>query len=65
LEESYLSLAKLRIDAFIPDEPENMDRSIRNGLPLALIKRSSAARQAIKQLAEQIQLSSAKRESRG
>lgn len=65
LEESYLSLAKLRIDAFIPDEPENMDRSLRNGLPLALIKRSSAARQAIRQLADQIQLSSAKRESRG
>lgn len=65
LEQSYLELAKLRIAAFIPDEPENMDRSLRNGLPLALIKRSSAARQAIRQLATQIQLSSAKSESRG
>lgn len=65
LEQSYLSLAKLRIDVFIPDEPDNFDRALRNGLPLALIKRSSPARMAIRQLAEQIQLSSANRQRRG
>lgn len=65
IEESYLNLAKIRVDLFIPDEPENLDRSLRNGLPLALIKRTSAARLAIKQLAEQIQLSSAKQQRRG
>lgn len=65
IEQSYLSLAKLRVDVFIPDEPENLDRATRNGLPLALIKRSSAARVALRQLAEQIQLSSANRQHRG
>ena len=65
LEQSYLSLAKLRVDLFIPDEPDNLDRALRNGLPLALIKRSSTARVAIRQLAEQIQLSSANRQRRG
>jgi len=65
LEQSFQNLANLRIDTFIPDEPENFDRALRNGLPLALLKRSSAARQAIKQLADQILLSSAKGEWRG
>ncbi len=59
LEETYLSLARVRIDAFIPDEPENLDRALLNGLPLALLKRSSPARQAISDLARQLLLDSA------
>ncbi len=59
LEETYLSLAKARIDAFIPDEPGNFDRALLNGLPLALLKRSSPARQAISDLARALLLDSA------
>ncbi len=59
LEETYLTLAKIRIDAYIPDEPENLDRALLNGLPLALLKRSSPARQAISDLARQLLLDSA------
>ena len=59
LEETYLTLAKVRIDAYIPDEPENLDRALLNGLPLALLKRSSPARQAISDLARQLLLDSA------
>ena len=59
LEETYLSLARVRIDAFIPDEPENLDRALLNGLPLALLKRSSPARQAISDLARPLLLDSA------
>ena len=58
LEETYLTLAKIRIDAYIPDEPENLDRALLNGLPLALLKRSSPARQAISDLARQLLLDS-------
>ncbi|NBW73059.1 MAG: hypothetical protein EBR26_01425 [Microbacteriaceae bacterium] len=63
LEQTYERLLSLRIDCFIPDEPENFDRSIRNGLPLALLKRSSPARAELRQLANQILLSSAKAQS--
>lgn len=59
LEEAYLSLAKVRIDAFIPDEPENFDRALLNGLPLAMLKRSSPARGAISDLARQLLIDSA------
>ena len=65
ISQSYETLAKLRIDCFIPDDPENLDRAMRNGLPLALLKRSSPARLAISELAKQILVSSAKRLSRG
>lgn len=59
IEETYLSLAKVRIDAFVPDEPENFDRALLNGIPLALLKRSSPARHAISDLARQLLLDSA------
>ena len=65
LEQTYLSLAKVRIDVFVPDEPADSDRALRNGLPLALIKRSSPARVAIRELAEQIKISSANSKRRG
>ena len=63
LQETYLSLAQARIDAFIPDEPGNFDRALLNGLPLALLKRSSPARQAISDLARQLLLDSASGEA--
>jgi len=59
LEQTYLNLGKVRIDAFIPDEPENFDRALLNGLPLTLLKRSSPARQAISDLARQLLIDSA------
>jgi MinD-like ATPase involved in chromosome partitioning or flagellar assembly len=59
LEETYLNLGKVRIDAFIPDEPENLDSALLNGLPLTLLKRSSPARQAISDLARQLLIDSA------
>ena len=63
--ESFESLAKLRIDAFVPDDGENIDRAMRNGLPLALLKRSSPARQAIAELAKQLVIGGAKAARRG
>jgi MinD-like ATPase involved in chromosome partitioning or flagellar assembly len=63
LQETYLSLAQARIDAFIPDESGNFDRALLNGLPLALLKRSSPARQAISDLARQLLLDSASGEA--
>ncbi|MFM8926685.1 MAG: CpaE family protein [Rhodoluna sp.] len=63
LEQTYERLLSLRIDSFIPDEPENFDRAIRNGLPLALLKRSSPARAELRALANQILISSAKAQS--
>lgn len=59
LQETYLSLAKARIDYFIPDEPVNFDRALLNGIPLALLKRSSPARKAISELARALLLDSA------
>jgi MinD-like ATPase involved in chromosome partitioning or flagellar assembly len=56
LMDSYERLAKLRIDCFVADEPENLDKCLRNGLPLALLKRSSSARQAIGELAKIVML---------
>jgi MinD-like ATPase involved in chromosome partitioning or flagellar assembly len=63
LHETYLSLAQARIDTFIPDEQGNFDRALLNGLPLALLKRSSPARQAISDLARQLLLDSASGEA--
>ena len=63
LEETYLTLAKLRIDAFVPEDRENLDKAMRNGLPLALLKRSSPARVAIAELAKQLLVSSSARRS--
>jgi MinD-like ATPase involved in chromosome partitioning or flagellar assembly len=63
LEQAFLSLAKVRIDSFIPDEPQNLDRALLNGLPLTLLKRSSPARQAIGDLARQLLLDSASGEA--
>jgi MinD-like ATPase involved in chromosome partitioning or flagellar assembly len=60
LSEIYEQLVKLRIDCFIPDEPENLDKCLRNGLPLALLKRSSPARKAITELAKMVTLTSRK-----
>ena len=65
LGESYEKLLKLRIDCLIPDDPDSLDRAMRNGLPLALLNRSSPARQAIASLAKQLALGSGKRQRRG
>ena len=54
LEQTYLNLAKLRVDCFIPDDPPNIDKAMLNGLPLVLLKRSSPARVAIGQLTKQL-----------
>ena len=58
LEGTFLTLGKLRIDAFIPEDRENLDKAMLNGLPLALLKRSSPARVAIAELAKQLLVSS-------
>lgn len=60
LEQTFLALTKLRIDGFIPEDRENIDKAMLNGLPLALLKRSSPARQAIADLTKQILISSAR-----
>jgi len=65
LAESFESIARLRIDAFIPDDAENIDRAMRNGLPLALLKRSSPARLAIVELAKQLAIGGSKAARRG
>lgn len=65
LAESFESIARLRIDAFIPDDAENIDRAMRNGLPLALLKRSSPARLAIAELAKQLAIGGSKAARRG
>jgi MinD-like ATPase involved in chromosome partitioning or flagellar assembly len=63
LEETYLTLTKLRVDVFIPEDRENIDRAMLNGLPLALLKRSSPARVALADLAKQLLVGSASRRS--
>jgi MinD-like ATPase involved in chromosome partitioning or flagellar assembly len=63
LEETFLSLAKLRVDAFIPEDRDNLDKAMLNGLPLALLKRSSPARVAIAELAKQLLVGSTSRRS--
>ncbi|MFM2277352.1 MAG: hypothetical protein RIT12_748 [Actinomycetota bacterium] len=63
LEETLLSLAKLRVDIFIPEDRDNLDKAMLNGLPLALLKRSSPARVAIAELAKQILVGSRSRRS--
>jgi MinD-like ATPase involved in chromosome partitioning or flagellar assembly len=63
LEETFLALAKLRVDVFIPEDRENLDKAMLNGLPLALLKRSSPARIAIAELAKQVSVGSISRRS--
>jgi len=63
LEQTYLSLAKLRVDVFIPEDRDNLDKAMLNGLPLALLKRSSPARVAISELAKQLLISAPPRRS--
>jgi len=63
LEETFLALAKLRVDVFIPEDRENLDKAMLNGLPLALLKRSSPARIAIAELAKQLLVGSSSRRS--
>jgi MinD-like ATPase involved in chromosome partitioning or flagellar assembly len=63
LEQTYLNLAKLRVDCFIPDDPPNIDKAMLNGLPLVLLKRSSPARVAIGQLTKQLLVGSITRAS--
>ena len=63
LEETFLTLAKLRVDVFIPEDRENLDKAMLNGLPLALLKRSSPARVAIAELAKQLLVGSSSRRS--
>jgi MinD-like ATPase involved in chromosome partitioning or flagellar assembly len=48
---------------FIPEDRENIDRAMLNGLPLALLKRSSPARVALADLAKQLLVGSASRRS--
>jgi MinD-like ATPase involved in chromosome partitioning or flagellar assembly len=59
LEQTFARFLNLRVDSFIPDEPENFDRALRNGIPLGLLKRSSNARLAIRDLANQLRIDSA------
>ena len=61
--ETYLNLAQLRIDGFIPEDRDNLDKAMLNGLPLALLKRSSPARVGIAELAKQLLVSSPSRRS--
>jgi MinD-like ATPase involved in chromosome partitioning or flagellar assembly len=61
--ETYLNLAQLRIDVFIPEDRDNLDKAMLNGLPLALLKRSSPARVGIAELAKQLLVSSPSRRS--
>ncbi len=61
--ETYMNLAQLRIDVFIPEDRENLDKAMLNGLPLALLKRSSPARVAIAELAKQLLVSAPSRKS--
>lgn len=63
LAETFLTLAGLRVDVFIPEDRENLDRAMLNGLPLALLKRSSPARVAIAELAKQVSVGSISRRS--
>jgi MinD-like ATPase involved in chromosome partitioning or flagellar assembly len=63
LEHTYLTLAKLRVDVFIPEDRDNLDKAMLNGLPLALLKRSSPARVAIAELAKQLLASAPLRRS--
>lgn len=63
LEETFLTLAKLRVDVFIPEDRENLDKAMLNGLPLALLKRSSPARLAMADLAKQVLVGSPSRKS--
>ena len=63
LEQTYLNLAKLRVDCFIPDDSQNVDKAMLNGLPLVLLKRSSPARVAIGQLVKQLLVGSPTRAS--
>lgn len=51
LVDAFARLTRLDICAFIPDEPAVFDASLLHNLPLALGKRSSAARVAISQFA--------------
>jgi MinD-like ATPase involved in chromosome partitioning or flagellar assembly len=63
LEQTYLSLARLRVDVYVPEDRDNLDKAMLNGLPLALLKRSSPARVAIGELAKQLLISSPPRRS--
>ena len=63
LEETFFTLAKLRVDVFIPEDRDNLDKAMLNGLPLALLKRSSPARVAIAELAKQLLVGSSSRRS--
>ena len=65
LAETFESIAKLRIDSFVPDDSANIDKAMRNGLPLALLKRSSPARLAIAELAKQLLIGGTKAARRG
>jgi hypothetical protein len=51
------------VDAFIPEDRENLDKAMLNGLPLALLKRSSPARVAIAELAKQLLVGGSSRRS--
>jgi MinD-like ATPase involved in chromosome partitioning or flagellar assembly len=63
LEDTFLSLANLRVDVFVPEDRDNLDKAMLNGLPLALLKRSSPARVAIAELAKQLVVGSGSRRS--
>jgi MinD-like ATPase involved in chromosome partitioning or flagellar assembly len=63
LEDTFLSLANLRVDIFIPEDRDNLDKAMLNGLPLALLKRSSPARVAIAELAKLLLVGSRSRRS--
>jgi MinD-like ATPase involved in chromosome partitioning or flagellar assembly len=51
LQDALAELLGVQIDAFIPDDPESSDRALLEMIPIALMKRSSPARQAISNFA--------------
>jgi len=63
LEQTFMNLAKFRVNCFIPDDPQNIDKAMLNGLPLVLLKRSSPARLAISELTKELLVGSPTRAS--
>jgi MinD-like ATPase involved in chromosome partitioning or flagellar assembly len=51
LEDAVMQLCRREVDSFVPLDAEGCDRALLEAVPLAMIKRSSKARQAIAQFA--------------
>jgi MinD-like ATPase involved in chromosome partitioning or flagellar assembly len=51
IEDTIMQLCRREVSAFIVDDPESCDKALMQTVPLAMMKRSSKARQAIAQFA--------------